>query len=132
MGVCLHPVYGGWFALRSVFVFKGLQLTDKDELQPKIPRDVLYGDLDRILDLLKRFNFNWRDWSYRNVVRVKAKYSELQKEYFRVEPKHRLEMIDKWLHFESPAQLSVHYEQLHSFSNLVNDTSYLHKNFYLN
>lgn len=37
-GVCLHPEFGGWFALRGIAIFKTVSCPD---LQKKLPRSVL-------------------------------------------------------------------------------------------
>lgn len=87
MGVCLHPQYGGWFALRAVLVVKTLQyplLT-----RPK-PIDVLQGDESLIVEVLQRFNYSWQDNSYRNIIPVIDSYSPLQQSYFQTLPKDRL------------------------------------------
>ena len=51
-GVCIHPHYGGWFAIRSVIVFKNhIDLTLK---QPH-PVDCVHSVEDRV-KLLNQFN----------------------------------------------------------------------------
>ena len=94
MGVCLHPKYGGWFAMRGVFIFKNILAYD---LISKIPQDVLNNDESRIIDLLNKFNTNWKDNSYRDVITVENKYSKKQIEYFTTEPSDRKKLIKKWL-----------------------------------
>jgi methylmalonic aciduria homocystinuria type C protein len=69
MGVCLHPKYGGWFAMRCVFIFKNVQLKEDDLIQRK-PIDVLDGDQNRIMHTLKEFNFNWRNGLYRDSIKL--------------------------------------------------------------
>ncbi|CAF1249094.1 unnamed protein product [Rotaria sordida] len=91
MGVCLHPKYGGWFALRSVLIFKTL----KYPLLPRIaPIDCLNGDESLIIDVLKRFNYCWEDNTYRNVIPVIETYSSLQQSYFQTQPKDRLVWLE--------------------------------------
>ncbi|CAF3220732.1 unnamed protein product [Rotaria socialis] len=91
MGICLHPKYGGWFALRSVLVFKTL----KYPLLPRIsPIDVLNGDESLVVDVLKRFNDCWEDNSYRNVIPATETYSSLQQSYFQTKPKDRLVWLE--------------------------------------
>lgn len=46
-------------------------------------------------ELLERFNFRWKDWTYRDIIPVEKKYSEDQKEYFSTPPKDRKVLIDK-------------------------------------
>uniref|UniRef100_H2YQ80 Cyanocobalamin reductase / alkylcobalamin dealkylase n=1 Tax=Ciona savignyi TaxID=51511 RepID=H2YQ80_CIOSA len=84
-GVCIHPKYGGWFAIRAVLVFKDMKDPD---LQIQPPTDCVKSRNDRI-DLLERFNGNWKDWTYRDIIPVVEKYSELQKLYFITAPKER-------------------------------------------
>ena len=45
--------------------------------------------------MLEKFNFNWQDWSYRDVTgeEVTEKYSEMQQQYFATEPSKRFELI---------------------------------------
>ena len=88
-GVSVHPVLGGWFALRGVLIFKDVQAPD---LPQKQPPDVLPDDKSRI-EVLERFNFSWQDWTFRDVVEPKEKYSDEQKQYFATAPKERLKMI---------------------------------------
>jgi cyanocobalamin reductase (cyanide-eliminating) / alkylcobalamin dealkylase len=87
MGVCLHPKYGGWFALRAVAIFKTL----KYPLLPIVePVDVFNGDESLIVDVLKHFNYDWQSNAYRNMIYVEDSYSPLQQSYFQTEPKNRL------------------------------------------
>ncbi len=91
MGVCLHPKYGGWFALRSVLIFKTLEYP----LLPRVlPTDVLNGDESFIIDVLQRFNYCWEDNTYRNVIPVIETYSSLQQSYFQTKPKERLVWLE--------------------------------------
>ena len=91
MGVCLHPKYGGWFALRSVLIFKTL----KNPLLPRIdPIDILNSDELLIIDVLRRFNYSWEDDTYRNVIPVIETYSSLQRSYFQTKPKDRLTWLE--------------------------------------
>lgn len=92
MGVCLHPKYGGWFALRSVLIFKNLQHPTLPHLEPK---DILNGDESLIIDVLKRFNYSWQDNTYRSVISVVETYSPLQQSYFQTIPKDRFVWLDK-------------------------------------
>jgi methylmalonic aciduria homocystinuria type C protein len=88
-GVSIHPRFGGWFALRGVIIFKSVLVP---ELERRDPPDVVRGDEQRI-ELLERFNFRWRDWSYRDIIVAEDSYSELQKEYFITPPKERGPLI---------------------------------------
>ncbi|XP_050689319.1 cyanocobalamin reductase / alkylcobalamin dealkylase-like isoform X2 [Eriocheir sinensis] len=90
-GVCLHPVFGGWFALRGVAIFKTLICPD---LQKKLPREILATEQE-VAELLRRYNEHWEDWSFRDVITPKERYSEEQKEYFATKPAERLALIEK-------------------------------------
>lgn len=90
-GVSIHPKYGGWFALRGVLIFKNVQCPD---LQKKQAIDIV-STQELKQDLLERFNFHWQDWTFRDIIPVEKKYSELQKQYFATPPKDRRALIDK-------------------------------------
>ena len=89
-GVAVHPRYGGWFALRGVFIFDGLRAGQS--LKWEEPPDPVASREKRV-ELLEKFNRHWRDWSYRDVLsqgsKVVERYSKQQKEYFGTEPQKR-------------------------------------------
>ena len=87
----VHPKYGGWFALRGVLIFKGVTCPD---LERKHPKDIV-PTTELRKELLERFNFRWKDWSFRDIIPAEKKYSEDQKEYFSTPPKDRKELIDR-------------------------------------
>ncbi|XP_039266627.2 cyanocobalamin reductase / alkylcobalamin dealkylase-like [Styela clava] len=89
-GVCVHPKYGGWFAIRGAMIFPHI----KSEI-PKCPPVDCVNTRELRIQLLNRFNGNWQDWTYRDVIPVIDKYSELQKKYFATIPKHRHELLKK-------------------------------------
>lgn len=91
-GVCIHPLFGGWFALRGVLIFKNLQCPS---LVQENPKDVIPNNEQRI-ELLEKFNFSWQDWTYRDVFKAIEKYSDDQKQYFATPPKERMDLI-MWL-----------------------------------
>jgi len=92
-GVCIHPKYGGWFAIRSVIIFKNhIDLT----LKQPLPVDCVLSVKDRV-KLLNQFNGNWQDWKYRDIIPVKAKYSDLQMKYFSTLPKHRSDLLKEMI-----------------------------------
>ena len=91
--VCIHPKYGGWFALRGVMIFTTRQVPD---LKQKDPPDVLKEEKD-IIAFLDKFNNNWKDWTFRDVILVEDSYSEEQKLYFETEPKDRKSLVNSWL-----------------------------------
>ena len=95
--VCVHPKYGGWFALRGILLFKNVRLSDSF-LKQKDPPVILKTHSD-IVTLLYLFNDHWRDWRYRDVGMPEdiERYSNLQKEYFGTEPDDRKNIIDKYI-----------------------------------
>ena len=92
-GVSMHPKYGGWFAFRAVVIIENVIAPD---LLPREPVDCVSGPEKRI-ELLNRFNKNWRDWTYRDMVQSLEKYSEIQKLYFGTLPSERGEIVEKIL-----------------------------------
>ncbi|CAF1382931.1 unnamed protein product [Didymodactylos carnosus] len=98
LGVCIHPKYGGWFALRAVLVFKTLTYP---LLKQQAPIDHLKENETLIVDLLRRFNDCWQDNTYRDIIPVIGKYSLLQQSYFKTLPKQRLLWLEKLLQNES-------------------------------
>ncbi|KZS17183.1 Methylmalonic aciduria and homocystinuria type C protein [Daphnia magna] len=89
-GVCLHPKYIGWFALRAVIIFQNVFVPNLDF---KPPKDILEDEAKKI-DLLNRYNNNWQDWSFRDVVEPVERYSELQQKYFSTRPSERNDLIE--------------------------------------
>ena len=79
-GVSVHPQYGGWFAFRGVLVFPDVKVPNLAQVSP--PDCVPTNEMR--VDLLRKFNENWQDWSYRDVLNkpIREKYSEEQKIYF--------------------------------------------------
>jgi methylmalonic aciduria homocystinuria type C protein len=88
-GVCIHPRYGGWFAIRGVLLLPGVEVPD---LPQRKPPDCIPVRADRIT-LLEGFNFHWRDWTYRDAVTPQERYSEEQKAYFSAPPADRLALL---------------------------------------
>lgn len=88
-GVCIHPCYGGWFAIRALLIFPDVEVPF---LQQNPPVDCVRTERKKI-ELLDKFNFHWRDWSYRDIIEVKEKYSEEQKMYFATPPAERLKLL---------------------------------------
>ncbi|XP_075040099.1 cyanocobalamin reductase / alkylcobalamin dealkylase isoform X2 [Mixophyes fleayi] len=91
-GVCVHPRFGGWFAIRAVLVFPGVLVPGLEQVQPL---DCLPGREDRIR-LLENFNFNWRDGKYRDVLPAEEKYSADQTLYFATPPAERRKLLEQW------------------------------------
>ncbi|XP_052090530.1 cyanocobalamin reductase / alkylcobalamin dealkylase-like [Mytilus californianus] len=88
-GVCIHPQYGGWFALRGVLIFKNIECPS---LIQENPIDVI-PTCEKRIELLERFNYSWQDWTYRDLTETVEKYSDDQKQYFATPPKDRKELI---------------------------------------
>ena len=57
-------------------------------------RNILGTD-EEVIELLRRYNDDWKTWSYRDVIPVQEKYSEIQKEYFLIPPDERKPIINK-------------------------------------
>ena len=94
-GVCVHPRFGGWFALRGVLIFHGV-------LAPRLaqtpPIDCVTGR-ERRIELLEKFNYSWQDYGFRDIIdggQVEERYSERQRTYFSTEPRERFELVRKW------------------------------------
>ncbi|KAM9761305.1 cyanocobalamin reductase / alkylcobalamin dealkylase [Menidia menidia] len=92
-GVCMHPKFGGWFAIRALLVFDDV-MVGSELLQPD-PADCVSSREDRI-KLLEAFNFRWQDWSYRDIVRPVQTYSQKQRDYFSTPPAQRFALLSTW------------------------------------
>uniref|UniRef100_A0A8C6T111 Cyanocobalamin reductase / alkylcobalamin dealkylase n=1 Tax=Neogobius melanostomus TaxID=47308 RepID=A0A8C6T111_9GOBI len=92
-GVCVHPSFGGWFAIRALLVFE--DVTVGSELQQPVPPDCVPSREDRIR-LLEAFNFNWQDWTYRDIISPVQTYSQKQKDYFGTLPAQRFDLLKTW------------------------------------
>ncbi|KAM3668281.1 cyanocobalamin reductase / alkylcobalamin dealkylase isoform 1-T1 [Ammospiza maritima maritima] len=88
-GVCIHPKYGGWFAIRALLLFPAIQVPF---LEQPLPVDCVSSEEKRI-ELLEQFNFHWQDGRYRDIIEVKERYSEEQKTYFTTPPAERLRLL---------------------------------------
>ncbi|XP_046436857.1 cyanocobalamin reductase / alkylcobalamin dealkylase-like [Daphnia pulex] len=89
-GVCLHPSYMGWFALRAVIIFQKVLVPD---LVYKPPKDILMDETKKI-ELLNRYNNSWQDWSFRDIMEPTERYSELQQKYLSTRPSERSHLIE--------------------------------------
>ncbi|CAL8254651.1 unnamed protein product [Merluccius merluccius] len=92
-GVCIHPRFGGWFAIRALLVFEGVQLGS--ELVKCSPPDCVPSREARI-QLLEDFNLRWQDWKYRDAVAPVQRYSQKQKDYFSTRPAQRPALLIAW------------------------------------
>ncbi|XP_048457713.1 cyanocobalamin reductase / alkylcobalamin dealkylase isoform X3 [Rhincodon typus] len=88
-GVCIHPRYGGWFAIRGVLIFPDVQ---DQALEQKLPVDCVSTN-EKKIQLLEKFNFHWQDWTYRDIIDVEERYSEEQKQYFATPPAERFKLL---------------------------------------
>ena len=87
----MHPKYGGWFAFRAVIIFPDIRVPSLEQTQPP---DVLPEEKDRV-ELLEKFNGDWRTGEWRDVYKCDAKYSEEQHKYFITPPKDRLKLLEE-------------------------------------
>lgn len=78
--------------MRGVFIFKDVTCQD---LQQKEPVNIV-TDMRQRQELLERFNFKWKDWTFRDIIEVEKKYSENQREYFATAPKDRWALLEKF------------------------------------
>ncbi|XP_045904589.1 cyanocobalamin reductase / alkylcobalamin dealkylase isoform X1 [Micropterus dolomieu] len=92
-GVCVHPRFGGWFAIRALLVFDGV--TVGPEMSQPVPPDCVPSREGRV-QLLEAFNFNWQDWSYRDIVHPVQTYSQKQRDYFSTRPAQRIALLKTW------------------------------------
>ncbi|NXD61636.1 MMAC protein, partial [Eolophus roseicapillus] len=88
-GVCIHPRYGGWFAIRGLLLFPDIQVPFLEQCAPV---DCVSTEEQRI-ELLEQFNFHWQDTRYRDIIEVKERYSEEQKAYFATPPAERFKLL---------------------------------------
>jgi cyanocobalamin reductase (cyanide-eliminating) / alkylcobalamin dealkylase len=91
MGLCLHPKFGGWFAIRGCLIFKNISGSG---LPRREPTNILAVPADQ-LNALELFNLHWRDSRFRDVIPVEEKYSLDQQLYFNSPPGRRKEILDK-------------------------------------
>ncbi|XP_026201274.1 methylmalonic aciduria and homocystinuria type C protein homolog [Anabas testudineus] len=92
-GVCVHPNYGGWFAIRALLVFEDVTV-GSEMLQPA-PPDCVPTREGRI-QLLEAFNLHWQDYSYRDIIRAAETYSQKQRDYFSTLPAQRFALLRTW------------------------------------
>ncbi|XP_055356583.1 cyanocobalamin reductase / alkylcobalamin dealkylase-like [Paramacrobiotus metropolitanus] len=101
MGVCMHPKFGGWFAIRGCIILKTTLCRD---LPRRPPVNVIRSDTDA-QTAIELFNFHWRDSRFRDVIPVVEKYSEDQQLYFNTSPGKRKELLpllkEKYKHLET-------------------------------
>ena len=77
--------------MHPILFFSNSQIQHSSLVRRDSP-DVLQTD-DKKKEVLERFNGDWRDCTYRDVMPVAEKYSEDQRNYFLTPPKERKELI---------------------------------------
>ncbi|XP_074524704.1 cyanocobalamin reductase / alkylcobalamin dealkylase [Halichoeres trimaculatus] len=92
-GVCVHPQFGGWFAIRALLVF--VDLRGGSDMEQTPPVDCVPSNAGRV-QLLEAFNLRWQDWSYRNIVPPVETYCQRQRDYFSCPPSERLTLLNSW------------------------------------
>nr|XP_048299940.1 cyanocobalamin reductase / alkylcobalamin dealkylase [Myodes glareolus] len=103
-GVCIHPRFGGWFAIQGVMLLPRIEVPN---LPPRKSTDCVPTRAGRIT-FLEGFNFHWRDWTYRDAVTPAERYSEEQKIYFSTPPAQRLALLGLAQPSERPSTTSEH------------------------
>lgn len=78
--VCLHPNFGGWFALRGIILLPNCPVPS---LKRKTPPKVLRNKSE-ISHLLNLYNHHWRDGRFRDCSSfdILERYSQQQQDYF--------------------------------------------------
>jgi len=89
-GVSIHPKFGGWFGLRGILIFKNVIVPT----MPHVPPQDVLSDEQKI-EVLNRFNGNWRDGTFRDIIPVEDSYSPVQRTYFNTWPKDRKPLIEQ-------------------------------------
>uniref|UniRef100_UPI0037E82990 cyanocobalamin reductase / alkylcobalamin dealkylase isoform X2 n=1 Tax=Semicossyphus pulcher TaxID=241346 RepID=UPI0037E82990 len=92
-GVCVHPRFGGWFAIRALLVF--VDMRGGSDMEQPVPVDCVPSREGRV-QLLEAFNLHWQDWSYRDVVPPVQSYSQRQRDYFSCPPSERPALLRSW------------------------------------
>jgi len=90
--VCHHPRWGGWFALRGVFIFPQVQDSSLVKIEP--PQNLSGPDASSMIEL---YNLHWQDWRWRDIGNPESRYSEDQIKYFETPPPERFQLIKKYL-----------------------------------
>ena len=90
-------------------MFKDVLVPD---MKQRSPPDTVKTDPQKI-DLLEKFNYAWQDWTYRDIIEVEERYSDLQKQYFATLPKNRLQLIEKILQGEEVNDSGASLDQGH-------------------
>jgi hypothetical protein len=112
--------------MRCVYIFENFEVSELLRVEPEDP---LKSDQNKILETLQKFNYNWKDSTYRDAFKVLEKYSPIQQEYFMTEPRLRKELIKKWLMFKSTHELVVYFKLKNIYETDIK--KYLLDNFFL-
>jgi len=86
--VCHHSRWGGWFALRGVFIFPKICTPDLTQIQP--PSTLSNDEATSMIEL---YNDHWQDWRWRDVGCPEDRYSPAQIKYFDTPPVDRLSLM---------------------------------------
>ena len=89
IGVSIHPKFGGWFGMRGILIFKNVRVPS----MPYIPPPDVLNEKQKI-EVLNRFNGNFRDGTFRDIIPVEDRYSEEQWAYFKTPSKDRKQLIE--------------------------------------
>jgi len=89
IGVSIHPRFGGWFGMRGVLIFKNIRVPTLLQVPPL---DVLSEE--QKIEVLNRFNGNFRDGTYRDIIPVEDRYSEDQWTFFSTPAKDRRPLLE--------------------------------------
>merc|ERR1719259_678815 len=90
--VCLHPRWGGWFALRGVLLPRVAC-----PALPRPPARRILGSPEEVAALLAAYNSDWRRGAWRDACRPEQRYSQAQRDYFATPPGHRLARLTEIL-----------------------------------
>jgi methylmalonic aciduria homocystinuria type C protein len=84
-GVCVHPVYGGWFAFRGLIIFPNIKRTT---LNKNRCNELLENNEEKLKYLFQEYNKNWKESKWRDILQYGTdiltveKYEEDQCQYF--------------------------------------------------
>jgi len=108
-GVAVHPVYGGWFAIRGVIIFTNLELNEDDKGLIRPESLNLISEEERIVTLLKEFAYNWEEDKWRTVFKGSGpEYSQDFKDFLSTVPGERWEFFEgSWISTDFSVFLTV-------------------------
>nr|CDJ84399.1 MMACHC-like protein [Haemonchus contortus] len=92
IGLSLHPIYGGHFAFRSVFIFPRIRFSSFCAPEPL---SILHST-EEIRTALERFNYSWKDSGFRDFGGPRKRYSVTQMEFFGRPPAERWSILKQW------------------------------------